>query len=298
MMDFQKDTAEVPDDAVAAIEPLTKNGLSADEIRYMQGDAQPAAPSIINTNSIYLNNPYYRDVYTQIALRRNGPDVPSTYIIPMAGKAIGEVTDYAHFAQCIEEEKEKNPEFRDWLKARRHTIYHVEDVAHYAPGTLGHAIWEFLTQTGFQMDALQMAHTKVTNDIDYISQRRGGLHDIEHMITGFGPNNCGETALVWCNIASLVNYFSPDLGHYMSAGLTFLNTAQLQAKSLHYRAVFPIALEAAQLGIAMGRALKRPLIMEPIEDMLDWPLEKIRTYLGITEGPGAAWDWTTEASTG
>lgn len=279
-------------------EPLTKRGLGSDEIAYMRGDAKLAEPSLFNTNSIYLNNPYYRDVYTQIALRRVGPDVPHTYVIPMVGKAIGEVTDYADFARVILAETKANPEFAAWLKARRHTGYRPEDVAHHPEGTLGHAIWEFLTKTGYQMDALQFGRAKVAHPIDYISQRRGGTHDIEHMVTGFGPNAAGEVALLWCNITALANYFSPDMAHYMSAGLTFIGTSNLQSMSLHYRDAFPTFLEATQRGIEAGRALKRPLLLEPWEDMLDQPLDLIRANLGIRAGPGKGWDWTTDASAG
>lgn len=279
-------------------EPATKFGLKGAELRYMQGDIEPAAPSVINTNSKYLNNPYYRDTYAQIALRRNGPDLPSTYIIPMASKAIGEVTDYAEFARLIEEEKVKNPEFADWLRARRYTAFKASELTDYAPGTLGQAIHEFLTTSGYEMDKMQMADFDVTNDIDYISKRRANLHDLEHLVTGFGPNNCGEIALVWTAISSLAKYFSPKLAHHMSAGLVFLSTATLQQNSLHYPAVFPLVMEAVRAGIEMGQALKRPLLMEPWEDMLDWQITDIAAHLGITPGPGSAWDWTTEATTG
>ena len=278
-------------------EPATKFGLNADEVRYMQGGAEPAAPSVINTNSKFLNNPYYRDAYVQIALRRNGPDLPSTYIIPMAAKAIGEVTDYAEFARLLDEEKVKNPEFGAWLTTRRSPALRREDLQGMAPGTLGHAIWEFLASTGFQME-LQMSGVEVANDIDYVSKRRAAVHDIEHMVTGFGANACGEVALVWADIASIAKYFTPQLAHHMSAGLVFLNTAALQHYSLHYPAAFPTVLEAVRLGVEMGQSLKRPLLMEPWEDMLDWPLDDIRAHLGITPGPGEAWAWTTAATTG
>ena len=278
-------------------EPATKFGLNAAEIRYMQGGAEPAAPSVINTNSKFLNNPYYRDAYAQIALRRNGPDLPSTYIIPIAAKAIGEVTDYAEFARLLAQEGAKNPEFGAWLAARRCADLRREDLEGHAPGTLGHAIWEFLTRTGFQME-LQMSGVEVTNDIDYVSKRRAAVHDIEHMVTGFAANACGEVALVWADITSIARYFTPELAHHMSAGLVFLNTAALQHYSLHYPAAFPTVLEAVRLGIEMGEALKRPLLLEPWEDMLDWPLSEIRAHLGIVAGPGAAWDWTDAATTG
>lgn len=279
-------------------EPATKYGLAPDEVRYMQGGVEPAAPSIINTNSKFLNNPFYRDAYAQIALRRNGPDLPSTYIIPLASRAIGEVTDYAKFQRLIDDEKAHKPEFAQWLRERRHTPFRPQDLIDHAPGTLGHTIREFLVGSGYSMEQLQMAGVQAANDIDYISQRRAAVHDIEHMVTGFGTNACGEKGLVWSNIASLFTYFSPELAHEMSAGLVFLSTATLQQYSLHYPAAFAATLEAVRSGIEMGQSLKRPLLLEPWEDMLDWQIEDIASHLGIERGPGKAWDWTTAATSG
>lgn len=279
-------------------EPLTKSGLRDEEQLYFTGGMEPATPSVISTSSKYLNDPYYRDAFAQISLRRAGVDVPTTYTIPMVGKAIGAVTDYGEFARLIEEEKASKPEFAEWLRRRRHTHFQVEDMAGYAPGTLGHHIWDFLVSTGYRMDKLQMANVTVTNDIDYVSQRRGNLHDIEHMVTGFGPNQAGELALLWANITSCAGYFSPTLAHHMSAGQTFLATAAITRTSLHYREAFPTMLEAVQAGIAMGRALKRPFMMEPWEEMLDWQVAAIVEHLELTPGPGKAWDWTSDAARG
>ena len=277
--------------------PLTRFGNSTDEARYMHGNGHLEEPSLINTNSKFLNNPYFRDAYAQIALRRNGPDVPSTYIIPMAARAIGEVTDYADFQRLIDIEKGRNSEFAEWLASRRDTSFSREQLAHHDQGTLGHAIHELLGISGIEMD-LQLKGIVPDNDIDYISKRRGTVHDIEHIVTGFDANACGELALIWQDIASNAAYFSPDLAHHMNAGLVFLATATLQQYSLHYPAVMPTALEAMRQGVAMGQALKRPLIMEPWEDILELQIGEITRRLGIERGPGPAWGWTCAATSG
>jgi ubiquinone biosynthesis protein Coq4 len=264
----------------------------------MLGDAELAAPSLFNTNSKYLNNPYFRDAFVQVALRRNGPDVPSTYIMPMVGKAIGEVTDYAEFQRLIDAERARNPEFAGWLDARRFTIFRAENVAAHAPGTLGHMIWSFLVESDFAMDKMQMSDATVTNDIDYITQRRAGIHDIEHMVTGFSANNAGEMALSWQNVTSYTRYFSPELARHIYLGLNFLLSARLSAYALRYPAAYSTILDAARRGIEMGMALRRPTLLEPWEDMLDWPIEDIRSHLGIEPGPGCEWDWITAATTG
>lgn len=277
--------------------PLTRFGNNADEALYMQGKGHLAEPSLINTNSKFLNNPYFRDAYVQVALRRNGPDVPSTYIIPLAGRAIGEVTDYAEFQYLIDLEKERNAEFAGWLEHRCYTAFTREGLSAHVPGTLGHAIHELLGISGIEME-LQMKGVAPANDIDYISKRRGTVHDIEHIVTGFNANACGELALIWQNITANAAYFSPPLAHHINAGLTFLATATLQQYSLHYPAVFPTAMEAVRQGITMGQAIRRPLLLEPWEEMLDLPIDEIAHRLGINRGPGETWNWTCAATTG
>jgi hypothetical protein len=32
--------------------------------------------------------------------------------------------------------------------------------------------------------------------------------------------------------------------------------------------------------------------------MMDWQIDEIAKHLGILRGPGADWDWTTEAARG
>jgi ubiquinone biosynthesis protein COQ4 len=278
-------------------EPAIRKGMDAEAARYMQGDVEPATSSVLISNSKYLNNPYYRDVYAQYALRRHSHDLPTTYLMPALGKALGEVTDYADFSQRLKAEKKANQEFGAWLAARRYTTYRREDLAGCASGTLGHAIWEFLGISGVEME-LQMKGVEVTNDIDYISMRRGANHDIEHIVTGFGPNSAGELALALTNITTGASYFAPELAQHINAGISFLSSAALQRNSLHYPAALPVMLDAIRLGIEMGQALKRPLLLEQWEDMLDWQIDDIASHLGIVRGPDAGWNWTTSATTG
>lgn len=277
--------------------PASKEGMQGANVRYMEGDAEPVTSSVLISNSKYLNNPYYRDVFAQIGLRRYGHDLPTTYMIPKIAKALAEVTDFAEFVGLIEAEKKIKAEFADWLSARRYTVYRREDLQGMAPGTLGHAIWELLGIPGIEME-LHLSGVEITNDIDYLAKRRGANHDIEHIVTGFGPNAAGELALGVTNITTCAAYFTPELAHQINAGIVMINSVVLQRTSLHYPAAVATILEATRLGIEMGQALKRPLLIEPWEDMLDWRLEDIAKHLGIVPGPGKAWDWTTAATTG
>jgi ubiquinone biosynthesis protein Coq4 len=265
------------------------------ERRYMQGTKEPVTSSVLISNSKYLNNPYYRDAFAHQALRRHGHDLPPTYMVPIMMKAIVEVTDHAEAIRLIAEEKVKNPEFAAWVDARRRTSFRPDDVSHYPDGTLGAAIRVFLA-AGYNMEFI--APRAAPSDIEYIQQARVGTHDIEHLVTGFGPDTAGEAALALCSIASCARYFTPTLAQFMNHASSFVSGGGYMRTSLHYHHVLPTYLEAMQLGIAAGRALKRPLFLEPWGDYLDWQLEDIAAHFGFVRGPVDAWTWTTEAASG
>jgi len=278
-------------DPASSVEPT----MSAVESRYMQGEREPATSSVLISNSKYLNNPYYRDAFAQQALRRHGPDLPPTYMVPLMLKAISEVTDRAEASRLIAEEKVKNPEFGAWIDARRRSIFRPEEVLDHRPGTLGAAIRTFMA-AGYNMEFI--SQRQVPSDIDYLRQTRAAFHDIEHLVTGFAANAAGEQALSLCNIAAFSRYFTPALAQYLSHANCWVSAGGYMRTSLHYHQVLPTYLEAMQLGIAAGLALERPLFMEPWEDYLDWPLEDIAAHIGFVRGPVDAWAWTTEAASG
>ena len=278
--------------------PLSRNTrpLNEAEARYMRGGKEPVTSSVLISNSKYLNNPYYRDTFAQMALRRHGHDLPEPYLIPNMIKAVAEVKDVPEFIRLIAEEREKKPEFAAWLDARRTTSYNVEMLRDYPAGTLGATIRAFLEQGGMNMEFMMNGEAKT--DLDYIVKRRTANHDIEHMVTGFGPNQLGEEALALCNVTSTAAYFTPALAQHFSEFPVFVSVCSYKRVSLHYPAAMPAYLESMRQGIAAGQALKKPMFMVQWEDYLDWQVEDIATDLGITRGPGAGWDWSLQACSG
>jgi ubiquinone biosynthesis protein Coq4 len=265
------------------------------EARYMQGATEPVTSSVLISNSRYLNSPLYRDAFAQAALRRHGHDLPPTYTIPMMVRAIDDVTDFPTVARLLAEEKVKNPEFGAWVDARRWHSYRPDELTGYPDGTLGAAIRAFFAK-GYDMEFMKPREVK--SDLQYVMQRRSVVHDIEHIVTGFGPNSAGEQALAICNVTAQGRYFTPELAQYLSHHTYYVSIAGYSRACLHYHSVIPTYLEAMQKGIAAGLALKKPLFLMNWEDHLDRPLEDLASELGFERGPGDAWDWTTEATTG
>jgi ubiquinone biosynthesis protein COQ4 len=263
----------------------------------MQGTQEPTTSSVLISNSKYLNNPYYRDVFAQFALRRHGRDLPETYLIPQMVRAIAEVKDMAEFARLVEEEKAKKPDFAAWLNERRYTVYRPNQLLQYAEGTLGAAIRVFVEDSGMEMQFM-MKDEEAESDIEYIVKRRVANHDIEHIVTGFGPYQLGESALAIMSITASANYFTPALAQHISEHSMFVSGTGYYRVSLHYPALLPHELDAMRRGIAAGQALKQALFMVQWEDYLDWKLADICNYLGFERGPAEGWAWSLEASVG
>jgi len=292
------DLATAPEPAEPVFAPAdTPPAYRPDEVRYMTGAHEPVTSSVLISNSKYLNNPYYRDTFAQFALRRHGRDLPETYLIPNMIRAINEVLDTEEFGRLFEEEKAKKPEFAAWLAARRYTVYDPATMQHHARGTLGAAIRDFIEKTGMEMQFM-MKGEEPRNDLEYSIKRRVASHDIEHIVTGFGPHELGESALAIMNTTSNYGYFTPRLAKYMSESTMFVQATGYYRVSLHYPDLMPYELDAMRRGITAGQALKKPLFMVDWEDYLDWQITDLADHLGFERGPGEDWAWSLDASVG
>jgi ubiquinone biosynthesis protein Coq4 len=284
------ETAPVPPEVSRLSRTLTEA-----EIRYMQGDVAPVASSILTSTSKYLNNPYYRDAFAQFGLRRFGNDLPETYLIPNMNRALAETRDDVEYYRLFEAEKKVRPELAAFCARRYEPSYRPDEMRHYAPGTLGATIRDFIELSGMDMQ-FQKRGLEPATDLEFVLKRRAHLHDIEHMVTGFGPSSLGEVALAIMNVTATAAYFSPRLAKYISEAGNFVVSTGLYRTSLHHPEMLPHYLEAIQLGIEAGRAIKLPLFLIDWDSHLDWPLEDIATDTGFRRGPGEAWDWSRAAA--
>jgi ubiquinone biosynthesis protein Coq4 len=280
-------TADAAQATAARMKDLHK--LNAREAGYMQGAGEPVTSSVLISSSKYLNNPYYRDIFAQFSLRKFGTDVPPTYQIPDMVRALGETRDNAEFYRLVQEERAKKPEFAAWLDRRRLTTYRAEELREYRAGTLGACIRQFLENSGMQMEFMN-AELAPANDLEYMIKRRSANHDIEHMVTGFGPNGLGEGALAVMGNVSVLKYFSPKLAHYLNEFTMFVTATGLYRKSLHAPEIMLDTYRAWALAIAAGEAIARPLMLVDWEDYLHMTPDEIAEELGFKRGPGAAWD--------
>jgi ubiquinone biosynthesis protein Coq4 len=267
---------------------------------YMEGKARPLEEfgSVIMTSSKFLNSARMRDVYAQEGLRKTGHDVPPTYLVHQAAMAIGELTDQAEVEALLVAEKAKNPMFAEWLDRRSLSDFTVDELARFAPGTLGGVVHEYLTRTGFDLNHSRRG-LQPTTDYTYMQKQRVVGHDIEHIISGFEPNPLGEYALICCNLKAHYRFFSPEFTAEMTRMTGFLLSTGVMKTNLHYPELMNEFLVALRWGIEMGERLNRPLLLADWRGYLDWPIAAIREHLGIDNAPPpGTWGWTNEARRG
>ncbi len=286
-------TSIAPDRQEAAFQK--QGGMTAEEAAYMRGDQKPVAGSVPMSTSKYLNSPLFVHAYATMGLRRMGPDVPITYDIPTMSRALADVADYAEAARLLQEEKAINPVLAAWLDRRRPLDIRPEAVADCAEGTFGAELRAFMTK-GYKVDFVH--NFEARNDLEYLMKMIGHTHDIQHIVTGFGPNHAGEHALALMNVASAYNKLTPELAGFICAANQFVSWALLTRVSLHYRDAMPIVLEATRQGIVAGQSLAALLFMIDWDSYYDWPLDTLAAHLGIERGPGDAWDYTEALCTG
>lgn len=248
--------------------------------------------SVLVSSSRYLNHSGLRALIAQEMLRRNGPDLPNTAYIPEVAQILHDLEDMPRIIELFEMEKARLPRFREWLEKRSLSNFTIAELEHCAPGTLGAMIRDFMVNSGYQLD-LFFQEVQVVNDFTFYLRQTALTHDIEHMVTGFGPNHGGEVALITANMHAKAVYFHPELNAFFSRIACYLRSKTLLKDGLHYPEALTLSLEADYHGAIQGRNWKYPLMLVDWRQYVDKQISEIRAELGITPViPEGLWDDT------
>lgn len=271
--------------------------MSEAEAKYLKGENEPIAGSVLISTSKYLNNPLFRDMYAQMGLKRDGMDLPAAYLMPDVGRALREVAEPAKIQAAVEQEKASNAAFRAFCDKRFVSNLKIDNLSHYKEGTLGWEVFAFMKRTGFDLDF--MFKGDPATDFDYLNKREVQNHDISHMVTGLDPSPVGEIALAACNLIVNQRFFSPEVAFERNKSLVFIISTSTMRTGLHYPKVMPAMLEGIAIGQEMGKQLKLPLAMVEFESFFDKSIEETREALGIRNAPPKdCWEWTFDAARG
>lgn len=274
------------------------SNVSQADFDYFNGAIQKheTESSVLISNSRYLNHGPLRVLIAQEFLRKNGADMPNTAYIPEVAQILHALEDVPAIDRMIAEEAERMPEFRAWLDRRLLSDFKAEDVKDSAPGTLGAVIYDFIVNSGYNMDYFFQG-MQVRTDYEYYLKERTLTHDIEHMVTGFETNFCGEIALLEANFRGYCNYFKPELASVFLRVNTYLKAKSIMKAGLHYPQALVEMHKAMDIGAAQGNSWKKPLTLIAWRDHVDWKIEDIREEYGITGAPPSGyWDWTNSIS--
>ena len=277
---------------------MGKTDYEKQDREYMEGKAKPLSEygSVLMTSSRFLNSARMRDVYAQEGLRKDGRDVPATYMVHQAAMAIGELTDAEEVERLVAVEKAKNPEFAAWLDKRSLSDFTLDDLKGFAPDTLGGIVHDYLFTNGFDLNHSRRGLVPTT-DYTFMQKQRVVSHDIEHIVSGLGPNLIGEHALIACNLKCNYDYFSAELACELTRMSGFLMSTGVMKINLHSPHLMSEYLNAVAIGVKMAEGMKRPLLVTDWRDYLDWTIADIRKDLNILNAqPPGTWDWTNEAS--
>lgn len=240
--------------------------------------------SVLISSSRYLNHQELRHLIAQEMLRRNGPDLPNTAYIPEVAQILMMLEDFPRIMELFEMEKARLPLFKAWCDNRSLSDFKKEEVKDCKPGTLGHALYVWMTTSGYELD-LFYREIQVVNDLTFYLRQAALNHDIEHLVTGFGPNHGGEIALLNGNMYSRVRYFHPELAGFFNRIQGYLKAKTIMKDTLHYPEAMALNVEAEFIGASQAHNWAYPIMLADWRAMVDWQMDDIRKELGITPIP-------------
>lgn len=142
-------------------------------------------------------------------------------------------------------------------------------------GTLGRAYVAFMDAGKLTSDGLvgaqearidPNAELEYDADRQYVSDRLRDMHDLWHVLTDYGSDDSGEIANLWFSV-----------GQFGNPGMAFIAFFGVLDGRIDAAVSWPRYCFNAYL---RGRHAKR-LVSEPIEDMLELPIDEARARLGV-----------------
>lgn len=249
--------------------------------------------SVLISSSRYLNDARIRDWIATHLLRRNGPDVPTPSDSIQLVQILREVQDIDHINALFASERRRNPALDAWFKEGFVSTFQAEDLAQYAPDTVGGLFYAQLSGLGMQIDIVPPFTPR--NDFEYFQLRAGQTHDFEHLLGGGGFDFIGELVPYYMRLTNLFVHMSPELAGELSVFSILGSTRILTRAVLHYPQTWLTVQNAAARGAIVGRK-SAPIHMMRYEDVFALPLDAAREALGIkgvqfedTAGASAQW---------
>jgi ubiquinone biosynthesis protein COQ4 len=143
-------------------------------------------------------------------------------------------------------------------------------------GSLGREYLKFMTRSRITSDGLMAAQDagidpNAALDVDdaraYVGDRLRDMHDLWHVLTEYGADDTGEIANLWFSV-----------GQFGNPGMAFIAFFGMIGGNLGFHLEWPRYCYRAYV---RGRRAAR-LVSEPIEEMMDLPVDEVRRRLRIS----------------
>lgn len=263
-----------------------------EDLYYKEGKGSSSGTtSLLSSNSKWLNSVILRDLIAQDNLRRNGDDVGALQLVPEVMNEYHRLLDMAEVEAIMQSERRSNAEFSAWLDRGEQTLLDLEAADRYPDGTLGAILRDFYRATGFAQ-VLAYKDLAPASDFECYNKQRTLVHDIEHLVTGFGTDPAGELGMMYMYMSINSRYFSPELAGILNFIHAYLASSWTMRTNLYYSRVLPAFMESIDVGLEIGRALARPLPLEDWGRYFDWPIDDVRKDLNIIAVDPNRWAWT------
>jgi ubiquinone biosynthesis protein COQ4 len=250
--------------------------------------------SLLVSSSKYLNNPRLRDWLAMIALRKNGPDMPPPAEMFALLPILDELRDHERIEALFAAERKVNPALDAWFEARFISTYKIEELAGYAPGTLGGIFHAQMSAGNYEIQIVPFFEPRT--QLEFFNLRSGQTHDFEHILTGGGFNFMGELVPYWFRLTNVFKHIqNKELAGELSVLSIFGTLRYIMRTMLHYPQVWECAVDCIQRGIKVGQE-SDAVFLAKLEDAFHLPLAEARLALGVrgakdvdTEREGAFW---------
>lgn len=234
--------------------------------------------STLISSSKYLNDSRLRDWVSTHMLRRNGPDVPTPSDSIQLVLLLRQIQDIDHINALFAEERKKNAALDAWFEEGYASTFQRDDLAQYAPGTVGNIFYRQLVDNNLQVDIVPPV--KARNDYEYFNFRAGQQHDLEHILGGGGFDFIGEVVPYYMRLANLFVHLSPELAGELSVFSILGSTRIITRAVLHYPQTWLTVLDAVERGAKVGRE-SDPIFLMRYEEVFHMTPEDARAHLGI-----------------
>lgn len=235
--------------------------------------------SMLTSSSPWLNDYRIREWTVRECLRRNGPDLPSTFGIPELNRAVEENQDTNAISDQLAKAAQDWPELASFLDERYMSYWTTADLKDCPEGSFGHMVFRHYDKYGYDNTMSSIAFP-IRNHYEYFRRRKVEIHDFMHILTGAGFDYIGEAMPNMIHFGSFYKYFDADLAKDLCTNNMLLWFPFFLRSSLNYGPAFPWIWDLMEKGHAIGRN-SGPYFLKKIEDYLHLPVKEVREKLEI-----------------